>query len=29
MTKTSAAERLLSDRCECGAVSYRVPDAFL
>jgi hypothetical protein len=29
MTKTSAGERLLAGRCECGAVSYRVPDAFL
>jgi len=28
-TETSATNRMLAGKCECGAVRYRVADAFL
>jgi hypothetical protein len=28
-TETGATSRMLTGRCECGVVRYRVPDAFL
>jgi hypothetical protein len=29
MSQASTEDRLLAGKCECGAVHYRVPDAFL